>query len=463
MIDLTEQDLALLPLKRLNGALKIAMDEVVATKEEAVLKLGRLIAQGLITLQDVKNAPVITAPAPSVDSWDAIWERLSELAGVVKDLNQTSDAHTDSIESVNISMSQIAQASKEPVDISRHVQAEVSRMFDSFKEVTPVERMKKVAADLPVFTLMTAGSVFPDCVYVDEDKTVDFSSMEVAVWNDPQAPLLVEDYVFKPEHLHQALVALDDPVPDNVWLAGERGTGKTEFVTQIASRLGRRLFRVNFDEALERADFIGANTIENGSVVWKAGIIAQAIQHPGSIVLLDEVGFARAQSIAVLHSLTERSANRALVVNETGEKIRVAQYVSFFACDNSNGHGDESGNFAGVRDQNTAFLDRFGFTLEFQYLPVDAEAKLIASRTGLSALRSKALVNFASVAREAARGGTLTQPPSLRQLFALARAVKKGIPIRVAFQSTIVNKYPSECAPELIGAFNATIVPQNFL
>ena len=92
MIDLTEQDLALLPLKRLNGALKIAIDEVVATKEEAVLKLGQLIAQGLITLQDVKNAPVITAPAPSVDSWDAIWERLSELAGVVKDLNQTSDA-----------------------------------------------------------------------------------------------------------------------------------------------------------------------------------------------------------------------------------------------------------------------------------------------------------------------------------------------------------------------------------
>jgi nitric oxide reductase NorQ protein len=112
--------------------------------------------------------------------------------------------------------------------------------------------------------------------------------------------------------LHQALIALDDPLPHNTWLGGERGTGKTEFVTQLAARLGRKLVRVNFDEALERADFIGANTISGGDVVWSEGIITRAIQHPGALILLDEVGFARAQSISVLHALTERSPHRAL-------------------------------------------------------------------------------------------------------------------------------------------------------
>jgi MoxR-like ATPase len=114
----------------------------------------------------------------------------------------------------------------------------------------------------------------------------------------------------------------------------------------------RRLVRVNFDEALERADFIGGNTIENGTVVWKGGIITQAIQHPGCIVLLDEVGFARPTAVAVLHSLCERSPNRSLTVSETGQRIPVSSGVAFFCADNSNGHGNTSGNFGGVLEQN---------------------------------------------------------------------------------------------------------------
>jgi hypothetical protein len=57
--------------------------------------------------------------------------------------------------------------------------------------------------------------------------------------------------------------------------------------------------------------------------------------------------------------LCERSPHRSITIAETGERIKVASHVVFFGADNSNGHGDSSGNFAGVREQNTAFLDRF--------------------------------------------------------------------------------------------------------
>jgi hypothetical protein len=67
------------------------------------------------------------------------------------------------------------------------------------------------------------------------------------------------------------------------------------------------------------------------------------------------------------------------------------------------------------------------------------------------------LVKFANVAREKARAGLLTQPPSLRQLFAWARAIQKGIPIGVSFDSAIVNKFPADCESELRGIFSATI------
>jgi len=273
---------------------------------------------------------------------------------------------------------------------------------------------------------------------------------------------LVDDYVFQPKHLHQALVALNDSLPDNVWLAGERGTGKTEFVNQIASRLGRRLFRVNFDEALERAEFIGGNTIKNGDVEWKAGVISQAIQHTGALVLLDEIGFARAQNLAALHALCERSAHRSIVIAETGVRIPVASHVAFFCADNSNGHGDASGNFAGVRDQNSAFIDRFSYTLNFEYLPRDAETNLISARTGLPLKAAGVLVAFANVSREKARAGVLTQPPSLRQLFAWARAVEHGVPVSSAFENAIINKFPSDCESELRGVYAATVNAKKF-
>ena len=342
------------------------------------------------------------------------------------------------------------------------IRTQVSALFDSFRTVTPREELVTIANALPVCERKTAREVFGDvCKYQHEGQEIDFSALEIEVWADADAPARVDDYIFNPQHLHQSLIALDDPLPDNVWLAGERGTGKSEFVAQVASCLGRRLFRVNFDEAMERAEFIGGNTIQNGNVVWKEGIITQAIQHPGAIILLDEIGFARAQNLAVLHALCERSPHRSIVIAETGVRIPVASHVVFFGADNSNGHGDTSGNFAGVRDQNTAFLDRFSYTLWFDYLPLADEVALICKRTGLSHDASLVLVKFANIAREKARAGVLTQPPSLRQLFAWASAIQKGVPVGIAFDNAIVNKFPADCEAELRGVFSATIDVQS--
>ena len=140
----------------------------------------------------------------------------------------------------------------------------------------------------------------------------------------------------------------------------------------------------------------------------------------------------------------------------------MASHVVFFCADNSNGHGDHSGNFAGVREQNTAFLDRFSFTLRFEYLNSTDEADLIVKRTGLQPKAAAIIVQFAGVARQKARGGLLTQPPSLRQLFAFARAVKKGLPVRTAFNNAIVNKFPAECEAELVGVFTSQINEDEF-
>ena len=480
-----QRQLALIPLAQLNATLVAQGVQPQVDKNVAVEQVDILINTGKTTLDQVRqargnvnvNSVALNSSIPD-DIRKKIINATADVARQAQDLERIRSVVDASLneqlrQNSNIVSSFDALSKRlnakveglQGVDyniVKGNIQAEVAKLFDEFRTVTPREQIVELAKHIPSTVRKTALDVFGDiCHYESGGETIDFSSFEVDVWNDPDAPALVADYNFNPEHLHQALIALDDPLPDNVWLAGERGTGKTEFVAQLANRLGRRLFRVNFDEALERAEFIGGNTIENSNVVWKAGVITQAIQHAGAIVLLDEIGFARAQNLAVLHALCERSPHRSIVISETGTRIPVASHVVFFGADNSNGHGDASGNFAGVRDQNTAFLDRFSFTLRFDYLPHDDEVALIHKRTGLALDATEVLVKFANVAREKARAGLLTQPPSLRQLFAWARAITKGIPVRIAFENAIVNKFPQDCESELRGVFSATIDVDN--
>jgi cobaltochelatase CobS len=430
----------------------------VTTKGEAIDFLTQLVTENRKTLDEVlvlvQNAKPYV-PLPEVQPDPRLDEALTNIQDRLHDLGKAvelkAQAAVEKAErDVHAKLAGVKAA--DAGLISETIRAEVERVFAPFKQSAEVEVLAEVAARLPSFRLERAGDLFPCTAY----DGVDFGDLQVGFWSDPEAPTLVDDYVFNAAHLHQALIALDDALPHNTWLAGERGTGKTEFVTQLAARLKRKLVRVNFDEALERADFIGANTISEGSVVWAEGIITRAIQHPGALILLDEVGFARAQSISVLHALTERSPHRALTIAETGARIPVASHVAFFAADNSNGHGD-SGNFAGVREQNSAFLDRFGFTLRFEYLPAVDEAALIVKRTGLTPKAAGILVDFAGAARQQAKNGLLTQPPSLRQLFAWAGAVAKGLPPHIAFQNAVINKFPADCEAELLALYAAKV------
>lgn len=455
------ETLARIPLSKLNAAVLSVGGNPTTNKATAINNVEDYITGGYLRLSDVE-AGIVAKPVTAAAPFDA-----SGILRTMDDLHQTTAALAATVtrqeSEVERKIAEV-RASVPKVDataVAGEVSRAVSEAFAAFKSVTADAVVTKVAdAILPVRQIKLAGDLFPITAYGAVQggvgAFVDFSALQVEFWGDADAPAVLDDYVFDPENLHQALIALSNPLPHNCWLAGERGTGKTEFVKQVAARLGRKLFRINFDESAERCEFIGGNTIENGTVVWRPGSIVKAITHPGAIVLLDEIGFARAQSIATLHALCERTRDRAIVISETGERIPVAPHVAFFVADNSNGHGD-NGNFAGVRQQSTAFIDRFSFTLNFEYLPADEEAALVASRSGMSDAAARILVNLINVAREKARMGLLVQAPSLRQLFAWADATQAGLPVATGFKNAVINKFPAETAVELLGIYTATI------
>ena len=445
---------AMLNLARLNAVLVTLGVERVTDKAVAIPVIIDAVERGLIGIDQLKTATPVAAPVVAAPVSDDFLTLRSELRLGLDLLKSKVDAdRANMTKDMSILAAELKDA---PVDVDAAVRSAVADILAPFKATATPQTLAAVAASVPV-TRVRADSVFANCIYSADGEVVDFGSMYVSLWGDADAPALLDDYVFDARYLHEALTAIGQKLPLNCWLAGERGTGKTEFVTQLAARLQRKLYRINFDEAIERLDFIGGNIVDAGSVVWKAGVLAQAMQHAGALILLDEISFARAQSIAVLQSICEPSVHRGVMINETGQRIPVHPSVAFFCADNTNGYGDSSGNFTGTRDQNSAFIDRFSYTFEFNYLPPADEANLIHKRTDLHLDAARVIVKFAGVAREKSKAGMLTQPPSLRQLFAWAAAVRDGIPVKSAFESAVVRKYPADCSSELLAIFTATV------
>ena len=280
-----------------------------------------------------------------------------------------------------------------------------------------------------------------------------FASITVDVWNDPAAPALDPLYKFEPEQLSSAVSAIKRG--RNVWLAGPAGTGKTEFVKNVCAGLGRAFVRVSFDSGAERYEFIGGERVKNGSTVYQAGVVLRGMTRPGAVVLLDEVSFARPEYLSALHAVLEPEG--CVTIPETGEIVRKAPGVVFFAADNSNGRGDFTGMYVGVREMNVAFVNRFAKTLVFSYLDPAIEAKVVAGRTGCAPQLAEIVVGFLTVCRQAGDQAQLDHVPTLREAFYLAEALSDRQAPRRAFEECIVNRASPESQEILQQLWKANI------
>jgi len=280
-----------------------------------------------------------------------------------------------------------------------------------------------------------------------------FAKTEVDVFNDPASPELDPLYKFNPEQLFSVVLAMKRG--RNVWLAGPAGTGKTEFVKNLCAGLGRAFVRVSFDSGAERYEFIGGERVKNGTTVYQRGVVLRGFTRPGAVVLLDEVSFARPEYLSALHAALEPSG--VITIPETGEVISKAEGVVFMAADNSNGRGDFTGMYVGIREQNVAFVNRFAKTINFQYLDPESEAKVVCARSGSNPQLAALLVSFMRACRAAGESAQLDHVPTLREVFYLAEALTDGMPYRLAFEETMVNRASPESAEVLQQLWKANL------
>ena len=392
---------------------------------------------------------------------------LKEISDLVKRSSNINSAILDQQQKSSADIEkQLSKAKAEIVSIQKPDQSKVDTAinqavavhFEKFKQTSTPEQIKVAASQTSKYTIKKAGEVFgsENCVYEIDGNKVDFSDYPCEVFGESK--VVDSFYIFPPEHLHQCLIALDQDIPHNCWLGGQRGTGKSQFVENFAGRLGRPFERINFDQTSDR-DLVGGfqPDPDKPPLSWQAGAVGNAVKKAGCIILLDEVSMASESNLAALHCALERVPSRGFKVTETGESIPVAHKVSFFAADNTFGQGDESGNYGGTNAMNQAFIDRFCFSMEFNYLPKEKEISLLVSKSGCSLDVAEQIVEFSVTARQKTLEGILTMPPSTRQLFGIAHSLKKGLPPSLAFKNSILNKYPSDCYPELLAIFESKV------
>lgn len=226
-------------------------------------------------------------------------------------------------------------------------------------------------------------------------------------------PEVDDSYVFRPEELKDAVMAVQLNIPLLAW--GMHGTGKTSLIEQICARTNRPWVRVQHTDTTEEAHIIGQMVVRNGATEFDYGPLAEAMMR-GWVYVADEYDFAHPAVIAVYQPILE---GKPLYIKEAPPSQRLVKphpNFRFIATGNTNGSGDDTGLYSGTKIGNAAAYSRFGVTIQVNYPEPKTEVTILRQRIGVSQDVADKLVDFAGRIRQMYGNGELSLPISPREL-----------------------------------------------
>lgn len=213
---------------------------------------------------------------------------------------------------------------------------------------------------------------------------------------------------------------------EKVMIYGLPGTGKSSLIRYLCALTGRPFIRMNFAEDIESSALLGGMVVEGGATVFKLGALAEAVKH-GAVFLADEWDTAPPGVTMSAQWLLEDNGKlflRDMPGTNEDRTLTPHENFRFVATGNTNGQGDDTGNFAGTTPQNSATLDRFTTAFKMEYLPAAQEASMIVDRTGVDKATAGRMVKVASLVRTAVATGQLTITMSPRTLISWGNKYK---------------------------------------
>ena len=218
-------------------------------------------------------------------------------------------------------------------------------------------------------------------------------------------------------------------------LKGPTGCGKTRFVEAMAYKLGRPLVTVACHEDLSATDLVGRFLIEGDETVWHDGPLTTAVRH-GAICYLDEIVEARKDTIVLIHPLTDD--RRILPVEKLGKLLTAPDDFMLVISYNP-------GYQSVLKDLKQSTRQRF-LSLEFDYPPAEAEARIVAHEGGINEAMARDLVKIGEKVRNL-KGHGLEEGVSTRLLVYAAQMIARGVDPVTACEISIASPITDD--PEL--------------
>lgn len=142
----------------------------------------------------------------------------------------------------------------------------------------------------------------------------------------------------------------------------------------------------------------------------------------GKTLIIDEIDFASPDTWGELHQFFDGRTKETTVYINGPETIRKNPKFRVIATANTFGNGENQIDFAGTQILNSAFLNRFTYKIELNYLKPEKEVEAITTKYSAAWKEAvEKMVEAANRIREAKQSGTLTRAITTRDLLSWTR------------------------------------------
>lgn len=236
----------------------------------------------------------------------------------------------------------------------------------------------------------------------------------------------------------------------NCFIWGHTGCGKSSLAINVAARLQEQMEIFNCDGETSTDNLIAKPWRQaNGELICVHGAAVRAYGQ-GKILLLEEVDHAQPDILAAIHRIME--PNQDFITLNIGKEEIITKDPRFcvLATANTNGSLDMSHLYPGVKQLNSAFLNRFAFFPHMDFIRKNDEVEVLEKKTGVDTATAKILVDIAGEARQGLEQEQLNMVLSTRDLLNWADGIKGlGLGIRQTAEVSFLSRADENDKPTL--------------
>jgi len=228
-------------------------------------------------------------------------------------------------------------------------------------------------------------------------------------------------------------------VVGNLLLTGPSGSGKTEGLRKLAERKGLPFYKMDCATITTEEKWIGRREIDSEGtkfVMSEHLKWIEGIEYEPGIVCYDEINRVHPSRHNVLLPILDGS--QSLFVPDMGRYVIVHPDNIVVATAN------QGAAFGGTFQMDRAFRERFNYTVERGFPPIDEEIKVLTTRTNVEPPKAKLMTEIAEQTRRKWTTGDLESPISTRTLIAAAYLVASGMSVVQAFTYTVLPLYKDD-------------------